>query len=72
MHFCCFYKLYFFKEDLRSKTHHCFYGIDDFMEKEPRTKFYGVLMSSHEVMKLYIYIFQLKIAVRHETLSIKI
>ena len=51
MHFCCFYKLYFFKGDLRSKTHHCFYGIDDFMEKEPCTKFYGVLMSSQEVMK---------------------
>ena len=56
MHFC-FYKLYFFKGDLRSKTHHCFYGIDYFMEKEPCTKVFGVLMSSQEVMQLYIYIY---------------
>ena len=42
-----------FKEELRPKTHPCFYVMSLMtMEKEPCAKFCGVVISSHEVMKL--------------------
>ena len=42
------------KGELRTNFYPCFHGIffKNFMEEEPCTKFYGVLISFHEVMKL--------------------
>ena len=55
----CFYKFpptpAALKGDLRPKIHHCFYDIISMIlwrKKELCTKFCGVLISSHEVMKL--------------------
>ena len=42
-----------FKGELRLKNHPFLcYNFNDFMEKEPCTKFCGVVISSHEVIKL--------------------
>ena len=42
-----------FKRNLRPKIHPCFWhNLNDFTGKEPCTRHCGVLISSHEVMKL--------------------
>ena len=44
-----------FKGEMRPKTNvplFLCHEFNDFMEKEPCTKFCGVVISSHEVMKL--------------------
>ena len=51
--FCNTKELVTLKGDLRPKLHPCFYDIFiNFMEKEPYTKFCGVLINFNEVMKL--------------------
>ena len=49
----------YFKKHLRSKFHPCFYDnfLLHFMKKERCTKFYGILVGCHEVIKLGIFEF---------------
>ena len=49
----------YFKKHLRPKFHPCFYDIFlvNFMKKERCTKFYGILVGCHEVIKLGIFQF---------------
>ena len=48
------YVAFVFKRDLEPKLHPCFLwnNFDDFTEREPCAKFWSLLISSHEIMKL--------------------